>query len=191
MAKTKRRSCKGRRRSRRRSGGVPKRGYNDPYYEDKKGRKPQPASHIAERYSLNPFSGIFKKLTPDPRTVDRALLAMEMAPSRTQKALGRFGSAAANRLSSLGASAFRSIGLHSGHLDRSKLQTVPSDRKKNYTMREGAADKLYYVAPDGKLYTSSHPQGPVGHLSDMTDEMTASFLPGHQPTESQTWMIMK
>lgn len=44
MAKTKRRSCKGGRRSRRCRGGVPKRAYTDPYYADGKGRTPQGVS---------------------------------------------------------------------------------------------------------------------------------------------------
>jgi hypothetical protein len=205
MAKTKRRSCKGGRKSRRRSGGVPhenylkryKQGYHAGPEAHGFGKNPKGVSRLPETYSLNPFSGVSKML-PHPSTVDKWLLKAEMAPFRTQKALRRFGSAAANRLSSLGesarglgASAMRKIGFHSGHLDHSKLQTVPPNRQTNYTMREGAADKLYYVAPNGgNLYTSSHPQGPVGYWPDRTDEMTAMFLPEHMPTESQTWMIV-
>jgi hypothetical protein len=150
---------------------------------------------------LNPFSGFFKKLTPDPRTVDRALLAAEMAPSRARKAIGRavsgtastarrLGASARNAVGRLGASAIRKIGLHSDHLDHDKLvpvtQCMLSGYEKYY---QGLVDKHYYYTSDGKFYISVHPEGPVGIWSDRSDIMTAQFLSGHEPNVGQTWAI--
>jgi hypothetical protein len=213
MAKTKRRSCKGGRKSRRCRGGTNESFYNAyriPFSASSEergfGKHPQDTSHIAERYSLNPFSGIFKKLTPDPRTVDRALLAAEMAPFRARKAIGRTASAlrasarglkdsvlglpSKFRNSRIGATAFNAVGLRSDYLDRSQLVPVDETIQRNYGLSENAADKVYARDERGFLYEAALENlTPDGYLPDLLNPLTAMFLPGRGPKPGQSWYI--
>lgn len=197
MAKTKRRSCKGGRKSRKCRGGTKysyNSAYNIPYSASSEARgfgsHPQGTSHISERYSFNPLSGIAKKLTPNPRTVDRALLAVEMAPSRAKRTIGRavsrtasaarglkdsvlglpgtlrasVGSLAgrtASTVSRMGNKFKRIVDLPHTYLDESKLRDL--DLGPTYELIDNAANHIFWIDPDGNLYKSGH-NGPVGFL---------------------------
>ena len=224
MAKTKRRSCKGGRKSRKCRGGTKysyNSAYNIPYSASSKergfGSHPQGTSHISERYSLNPFSGIAKKLTPNPRTVDRALLAVDMAPSRAKRTIGRAVSRTASAARGLGASTASaanrlraSVGSLAGRtastvsrmgnkfkrmfdlphkdLDESKLRDL--DLGTTYGLSENAANHIFRIEPDGKLYKSGY-NGPVGFLKQGEPVKTARFYPEHMPKKDETWYIRK
>jgi hypothetical protein len=106
--------------------------------------------------------------------------------------VGRLAGRTASAARGLGASAIRKIGFHSHHLDYKKLIPLPKDRKDNFGLRENSAERLHRLDPrSGKLYeTSSKYLGPVGHLRDQTNEMTAMFLPEHMPKKGETWAIV-
>ena len=213
MAKTKRRSCKGGRKSRRCRGGLPKpRGYNDPYYAN--GKKAESGFRLAEPTSnWNPFSGIFKKLTPDPRQTIPDMSMSEMlrrqygdiedrfhyatkplmrTASAVRASASRLSASAKNAADRLIASTLRAFGVHSDYLDENKLVPVTQDMLSGYEQYDqGLVIKPYYYTSDGKFYNSLHRAGPVGIWPDRSNIMTAQFLSGHEPKPGQSWAITR
>ena len=200
MAKTKRRSCKGGRRSRRCRGGVLP-SYKTPYRAGPKahgfGEHPKGVSRLGYDTKIeNPRQPSHADLVNQIQR-DAFIHFNIVRPSRKfarglRDSVGSLAGRTASAARGLGASALRSIGLNSHHLDHSKLVTVPEDIHENFGLRENSAKRLYRLdRSSGKLYeTSSQHLGPVGHMRDQTDEKTAMFLPGHGPKEGETWAIV-
>ena len=120
--------------------------------------------------------------------VGRAASAVRDLPDRTASAVGRAASTARR----VRASILRAIGVHSDHLDESKLVPVTQNMLSGYEKYEqGLVIKHYYYTSDGKFYNSLHHAGPVGIWPDRTNIMTAQFLSGHEPKVGQTWAITR
>ncbi len=201
MAKTKRRSCKGGRRSRRCRGGVLP-SYNTPYHAGPKahgfGENPEGVSRIGDTrqseqlLQIGPTYEDINDIERDAKNYMRMRRIREFGrrvSASARNAIGRTASAARG----LGASAIRKIGFNSHYLDHSNLVTVPQDRKYNFGLSENSAERLYRLDPrTGKLYeTNSKYLGPVGYWPlPRKNEMTAKFLPGHEPKKGETWAIV-
>jgi hypothetical protein len=197
MAKTKRRSCKGRRRSLKRRGGVSyfklpfeqRQTYHDP-------RRFSTPQQSAARLGYDTKQVIQKAPTLTiPDMLHRQYGDIEDRIHYAMKPLrGKFSAARASTASAarrVRASLFRAMGFHSHHLDHDKLVTVPEDRKSGYRLFENSAKRSYIVTPNGNLHeaTSAH-LGPIGYWPHpRLNEMTAKFLPGHEPNVDQTWII--
>ena len=209
MAKTKRRSCKGRRRSLKRRGGTNdsyENAFKIPYRASSKKRGfisgVQGVSRLGFDTKQDPRQNQMQNL-PLKEIVARQLAAAgDKIDFAIMKPLKRKASAArasarglrhsvSNAYNRMTSAARMSIGLHGHHLDRSKLVPVPEDRHENFGLHENSAERLYDLEEKtGNLYERSKHLGPVGHMHDQTDERTAMFLLGHGPEKGQSWAIV-
>ena len=178
MAKTKRRSCKGGRKSRRCRGGLPKpklpqRGFNDPYYAN--GKKAESGFRLAEPTSnWNPFATRPISTADElERDVAKAKNYMRMRafrksarafkdsitnlPGRTASVLRAsarglkksvFGLPGNIRNSRLGAAAFNALGLRSGYIDYSQLVPVDKTIQRNYGPDDRNASDKLYACDE-------------------------------------------
>lgn len=177
MAKTKRRSCKGGRRSRRCRGGVPH-------------RQPSHADIVNQvgREEAKVHFGVASVRNLAGRVRDSVGSLAGKTASAARGLRASFGNFAGRMTSA----ARMRIGLHGYHLDdHSKLVPVPKKRIRDFGLRENSAERLYDLdKTTGNLYERSKHLGPVGDMRDQTDEETARFLPGHEPKEGETWAIV-
>jgi hypothetical protein len=213
MAKTKRRSCKGGRKSRRCRGGVSY--FNRTFKERQKYHDParfsepqQYPSRFGDTKQEDPMQTIPEMSVPEMLHRQYGYLRDKFddatKPLRRKFSAARASTASAVRglrdsVSSLpsalrnsriGATAFNAIGLRSGYLDRSKLVPVNKTIQENYGLRENAADKVYAIDESGKLHEAAlESLTPEGYLPDRSNPRKATFLPGRGPKPGQSWYI--
>jgi hypothetical protein len=214
MTKTKRRSCKGGRKSRRCRGGLPKRAYGDSYYAN--GKKAESGFRLAEPtlnlFSMTPPStaDIVNKVERDAKNYMRMRRLRELARgfrASTASAARRLRDSTASaarglkdsvlglpskfRNSRIGATAFNAVGLRSGYIDHSQLVPVDETIQQKYGPDDlNASDKLYACDENGYLYEAALDNlNPDGYLPDRSNPLTAMFLPGRGPKPGQSWRI--
>ena len=215
MAKTKRRSCKGGRKSHRCRGGT-KTKY--PYLT--RFRAPFGARPNEVGFSGNAgVSRLGYDTKQDPRQNQmqnlplKEIVARQLAAAGDEivfamKPLKRRASALIAsarglkdsvlelpsniRNSRLGAAAFNTFGLRSGYINHSQLVPVDETIQRNYGSDDrNASDKLYACDENGYLYEAALDHlNPDGYLPVRSNPLTAMFLPGREPRPDQSWSII-